>query len=132
MARVSGVPFADCPISVAVYFARHPWPPRSKIWKVPVEGGEETLVLDKEPEYLDWGLWEGNLVYVNPEGKKGPAIELFDLDTKETREVVALPGRRTMGGGINAGLTISPDGRWVTYVQVDGASSDLMLVENFR
>ena len=37
-----------------------------------------------------------------------------------------------MGGGLNDGLTISPDGRWVTYVQVDGASSDLMLVEDFR
>ena len=32
-----------------------------------------------------------------------------------------------------AGLSVSPDGRWLLYSQVDGApGSDLMVVENFR
>jgi hypothetical protein len=29
-------------------------------------------------------------------------------------------------------LSISPDGRWVLYTQMDQAGSDLMLVENYR
>jgi hypothetical protein len=30
------------------------------------------------------------------------------------------------------GLTVSPDGRWLAYVQQDHAGSDIVLVENFR
>ena len=29
-------------------------------------------------------------------------------------------------------ITVSPDGRWVLYPQLDSAGSDLMPVENFR
>jgi Tol biopolymer transport system component len=29
-------------------------------------------------------------------------------------------------------LSVSPDGRWILYTQVDQAGSDLILVDNFR
>jgi Tol biopolymer transport system component/predicted Ser/Thr protein kinase len=114
-----------------LYFTRHTEPRRNKIWRVPVEGGEATLVLEEEPDYLDWTLWRHNIVYVNPEGKNGPAIELFDLDTREVRELLSFPSRASLGG-VNARLTVSPNGQWLVYPQVDEARSDLMLAENFR
>jgi len=38
------------------------------------------------------------------------------------------PGR----GFSTPALAVSPDERWILYVQMDRNSSDLMLVENFR
>ena len=114
-----------------VYFTRHPEPRRNKIWRMPVDGGEETLVLDKEPDFMDWVLWRGNIVYINPEGNSGPTLELLDLDTKEIRELVSF-ANRTNFGGMNVGLTVSPDGQWVVYSNADEMSSDIMMVENFR
>jgi hypothetical protein len=30
------------------------------------------------------------------------------------------------------GMSVSPDGRWLLYSQIDDYSSDLVVVENFR
>jgi hypothetical protein len=47
---------------------------------------------------------------------------------RETSKIIFQPT-----AGMQLGLTVSPDGRWLLYSQVDGApGSDLMLVENFR
>jgi hypothetical protein len=32
----------------------------------------------------------------------------------------------------NAGFSVSPDGRWLLYAQVDEDTAHIMLVENFR
>ena len=114
-----------------LYFVRHAEPRRNKVWRVPVEGGEERIVLEKEPDFMDWALWGRNIVYFNQEGKNGPALELLDLATEEIRELVPLPNR-TNWGGMNVGLTVSPDGQWIVYPDMDEVSADIMMVENFR
>jgi hypothetical protein len=98
------------------------------IWKVPAEGGDEALVLDKRPHWMSWTLWRESIVYVNPEGATGPTIEQFDLRNGTVTEVVAL-GRETQPG---IGLSVSPDGQWIVYSRDDLAGSDLMLIEGFR
>jgi hypothetical protein len=35
-------------------------------------------------------------------------------------------------GALPGGLTLSPDGRWMLFTQMDQGGSELMLVENFR
>jgi len=111
-----------------VYYSKHSMPRTSPIWRAPVGGGEGKVVLDRRPDFMNWDLWGESIVYVNPDDEKGPTIELFDLTDRLVTEIAALGPRTRVGPG----LSVSPDGRWILYVQIDMSSSDIMLVENFR
>ena len=97
------------------------------IWKVPREGGEETLVLDREVWFLNWALRPEGIYFSTYSGKKytieflgfrsGKVTLIYREETPNSRD----------------GLTISPDGQWFLYnVSEPSYESDLMLVENFR
>ena len=108
-----------------IYYAKEV--PSEGIWRVPVDGGEETPVLKKTISFSEWCLWRGSIIYINKENERQPRIEMFDLRSQETREVVSLgPATRT-----GRGLTVSPDGQWILYSQLD-VDSDIMLVEDFQ
>jgi Tol biopolymer transport system component len=53
------------------------------------------------------------------------SISYFDFKTKQTRTVLALDKR------FFRGLSVSPDGRWILYSQLDEENSDIMLVDHF-
>ena len=107
-----------------VYYIKNTWD--SCLWRMPSEGGEETRVLDSVVYRAFTVVTEG--IYFVP--RSDPAgqysIQFFNFATKKIRSILAT-GRK--GGGY---LSVSPDGRWILYSQVDQASSDLKLVENFR
>jgi Tol biopolymer transport system component len=96
------------------------------IWGVPADGGDPAVVLDKRVSANQWTFWRGNLVYIDYQAENGPVVEMLDLTTRRTTEVVSLAPRS--GGG----LSVSPDGQWILYAHTDRTGSDLMLVENFR
>jgi hypothetical protein len=54
------------------------------------------------------------------------SVEYFDFASKHVRRI------RKFEKNFGNGLSVSPDGRWLLYTQVDKANSDIMLVENFR
>jgi dipeptidyl aminopeptidase/acylaminoacyl peptidase len=99
------------------------------IWKVSVEGGEETEVFpgpvrfDAEWEVIPEGL------YFASEGPDEPySIRFLDFDSGEVTEVLR---RQRAGGGYS--MTVSPDEEWVLFTEPAGAwTAELMLVENFR
>jgi eukaryotic-like serine/threonine-protein kinase len=101
------------------------------VWQIPVAGGEERQV----PELLDAGYWrywavqENGIYFVAPMASARPAIKFFNFFTHAVAQRGVLE-RDPLPGP--PGLTISPDGRWLLYAQVDQSVSDLMLVENFR
>ncbi len=111
-----------------VYYAKFTEP---GIWRVPVEGGEETLVLDLlQPGF--WGYWavvEEGIYFLNAEAKPRPAIEFYRFATRRAMRVF-VPEKDPVYGA--PGLALSPDGRWILYLQRDQTQSDIMLVENFR
>ena len=96
------------------------------IWKVPREGGEETLVLDREIGFLNLALMPEGLYFSTWTDKKY-LIELLSFQTGQITPVYQdeTPNERYC-------LTISPDGEWFVYTEVPPQESDLMLVENFR
>jgi Tol biopolymer transport system component/serine/threonine protein kinase len=101
------------------------------IWRMPVQGGEENLVL-KQLVPAFWGNWtmvDKGIYFVDLNAKRNPTIEFFNIATGRMTQVAA-PEKLPVWW--NPGLAVSPDGRWVLYAQVDQDISDIMLVENFR
>jgi Tol biopolymer transport system component len=93
------------------------------IWKTPVAGGKESLVLDV---VIYWGQLalaaEG--VYYNQSDSTGHYIKSLNYETGKITNVARPPHWPNY-------LTVSLDGRWLVYSmrQFEG---DIMLVENFR
>ncbi len=129
-----GVSFADDG-GRFVYYARPGASESTRdIWSVPVDGGEERLVLEgRVLRGMQWSLWKGHIFYITRGGAEGPSIEMFDLTTRKTTRLVSLGANARISQALPIwdGLTVSPDGRWVLYTQLD-VTSDIMLVENFR
>jgi len=98
------------------------------LWEVPVEGGEETLVLEQLAAQLwgYWGLTQDGIYYYNA---KTRAIEFFSFAAHKVTKV-ATPERDPISG--EPGFSVSPDGRWILYAQSDTNASHIMLVDNFR
>jgi dipeptidyl aminopeptidase/acylaminoacyl peptidase len=91
-----------------------------------VEGGEETQVLDS----VSGGNWEvveqGIYFIPTPGADRRYFIKFHDFATDKIKPVAELDKQ------LSWGISVSPDGRSILYSQLESASSDLMLVEDFR
>ena len=94
------------------------------LWKVPVKGGKETLVLKELGAglYECWDLTGEGIYFYNDSTN---AIDFFGFATRKITQI-AKPEKR--GGP----LAVSPDGHWILFDQVDLDTSHIMLVEDFR
>ncbi len=128
MTKNGGFAPLESPDGQFVYYAKFKDP---GIWKVSVQGGEETLILDHLQPGL-WGYWavvEEGIYFLNAKAEPRPAIEFYRFATRQVTRVF-VPEKDPIYG--NPGLALSPDGRWILYAQMDQTQSDIMLVENFR
>ncbi len=98
------------------------------IWKAPVAGGEETLVLDGALQGF-WALLNDGIYFVNLEATPFPTIDFFTFATGRIRRVATIDKELQL---VAPSLAVSPDGRWLLHAKVDNFESDIMLVENFR
>ena len=98
------------------------------LWRVPVEGGEEGKLLDHVTQGF-WAVLEQGIYFINLQVRPHPAIEFFNFATGRTTQIATVDKALLWAG---PGLAVSPDGRWILYVQVDQVESDIMLVEHFK
>ena len=102
------------------------------LWRMPTAGGGESLILDTLMPG-DWGNWvltkQGIYFITRDPTRARTVLSFFDVDTETIREVIPLVQAPPMH---QAGLTLSPDGRWMLYPQIDRTESDLMFVEDAR
>lgn len=113
------------------------------VWRRSLDGGEETRILDKSGSILwyDWALVRNGIYFLNTAtsftmpftsfalagaAKPKETIEYLDFESGKTTPVVYLDKP------VNWGVTVSPDGRYILYVQTDLFQSSLVLVKNFR
>lgn len=100
-------------------------------FRVSVAGGEEAKVMDEPPQGL-WGylaVGTDGLYFVGDNGNHKLALKFYDFATKKTAALMAMEKDPYFGA---PGLSVSPDSRFVIYVQLDEARDNLMLAENFR
>jgi Tol biopolymer transport system component len=110
-----------------VYYAKLDPP---SIWKVPVAGGEETRVLDRTGQN-SWALSGQGICFFDFSGSSGTALKFYNFATGRVTLLREF-SKSTQVERASTALTVSPDGRWILYTQLDQSSSDLMLVENYR
>jgi Tol biopolymer transport system component/serine/threonine protein kinase len=100
------------------------------VWRVPVDGGEETLILDI-PNAGGWGAWtvvDDGIYFINTAVKGTTAIDFFSFATRGVKRITVMQDVNEFVSG----LEVSPDGQRILYTQQDNLAGDIMLAENFR
>ncbi len=96
------------------------------LWRIPVEGGEETRVLETVYNRAFEVRAEG-IYYMSWSSEDGASrLQFHAFSDGKSRELAKFEG------GIDEGLGVSPDGKRILFSRLDTASADLMLVDNFR
>jgi Tol biopolymer transport system component/DNA-binding winged helix-turn-helix (wHTH) protein len=98
------------------------------IWKMPLNGGPETRVLEKPINWFNWALAHTGIYFLDESAGQNGEIEFFDFETRHTTAIQRLE-KPVLGP---AGLTISPDGSSLLYGRDDFFQSYVMLARNFR
>ena len=124
VSRKGGSKAYESPDGQWVYYTKCYGP--CSLWKMHIDGVEETQVLESVDQQAYAIVNEGIYYIPRSESAGRHSIEFFDFATKMIRSIF------TIESDIDDYLSISPDGRWILYQQVDQSGSDLMLVENFR
>ena len=110
-----------------VYYARDRRVPG--VWKVPVDGGPETLVTDK-PYFGYWDVTRTGIYHLDVLGKEAEhAILLYEFATGKTHRVGAVkkPTDRELPG-----FSVSRDGRFAYVLQIESMEGDIYLMDGFR
>jgi sugar lactone lactonase YvrE len=99
----------------------------STINTAPLKSEGTVIALTGMTAVSDQSLWTvvpKGIYFAPMEAPK--SVQYFDFAIKHVRRI--LKSEKIFGNG----LSVSPDGRWLLYTQVDKENSDIMLVENFH
>jgi Tol biopolymer transport system component/DNA-binding winged helix-turn-helix (wHTH) protein len=106
-----------------LYYAKDTRP--MSIWRVPVDGGEETKVLDYLSYNFNFAVTaKGIHLLALRDGVC--SIEFFDFTTRKTTLLY------TLDRPFWFGFAVAPDEKSLLFSKVDSQSSDLMVVDNLR
>jgi len=98
------------------------------LWRIPVGGGEETPVISfyKAGWWRSWAVIDGGIYFLTAEPPPRPVINFFSFATNKVKQIAKVEKEAFVG------LSVSPDGRWLIYTQIDDRGSDIMLMNNFH
>jgi Tol biopolymer transport system component len=120
----------ESPDGKSIYFidARDTDAYNSRLWRIPVEGGESKQVLDSPfNSGGNYAIKDDGIYFISrPDPARGYSIRFLELATGKMKTIAEL------GKQLCQELAVSPDRRWALYTQTEQSGSDLMLVENFR
>ena len=100
------------------------------IWSVPVEGGEETHVIDKAGQ-SNWGVATDGICFFDWKDAVHPVVQFYTFRDRRSTTLYEFPLGTNLDRDSTA-ISVSPDERWIVYTQIDQGGSNLVLVDNFR
>jgi Tol biopolymer transport system component/predicted Ser/Thr protein kinase len=111
-----------------LYFAKFESP---GIWRMPLNGGDETRILDQpegDVQWCNWVLVVSGIYFLDSGSKSGrkASIQFFDFASRQKIPVY------TLNGGSSLGLAVSPDEKSILFAQEKLFESSIVLVKNFR
>lgn len=105
------------------------WNKREGVWRVPVSGGERTLVVDAAlPSPFDWDLTERGIYFIDRNSRPLATICFYDFEAR--RQVIRTPFHVDPRFLVDIGLDVSPDCEWLLYCG-GFSTSDIMMIDNF-
>ena len=119
----------ESPDGKSVYYQRHNkiHDVYDSVWRMPLEGGEETKVIDSIRPVGGYRVREQGIYFFTPPDERGRSdVCLYEFAAGKTRKILTIEGTPSFH------IEASPDGRTILYTHLDQSGSDLMLVENFR
>jgi dipeptidyl aminopeptidase/acylaminoacyl peptidase len=107
-----------------LYFSKFEMP---GIWKMPIEGGAETRILDQPDgsDWFNWGVTERGIYFLDSKAQP-TTIKFLEFATGQQFPIFSL------SKSPNLGLAVSPVGRSLVFGQPELAESTIMLVKNFH
>ena len=120
-----GIYVDESPDRHFLYYAKWSEP---GLWRMPVDGGQETRVLELAGSHWYWTLAPGGIYFLDYNFKPNGRIEFFDFASRSITPIFALEKPSSEFGG----LTLSPDGKALLFGQNESDESYIILVKNFR
>jgi Tol biopolymer transport system component/DNA-binding winged helix-turn-helix (wHTH) protein len=97
----------------------------TRLWRCDLDGANAAPILDGVAA-RGFVPTRDQIYYLHTEKTGGVTLKSFALASGATTVIASIPKP------ISAGLSLSPDGSYLLYSQVDQEGSDLMLVDNFQ
>jgi Tol biopolymer transport system component/DNA-binding winged helix-turn-helix (wHTH) protein len=114
----------ESPDGNTVYFSSE-----GRLWQVAIDGsGEHEVPGSPSIGENEWTPSSSGIYFLS-NGFNKNEIDFFDVASKQAHTVYVLKAPPPIWMG---GMSVSPDGRWLLFAQLDDMSSDLMMVENWR
>jgi hypothetical protein len=85
---------------------------------------QEVSGMPKISDESQWTLVHDGIYFAPQDNPR--SVSFYDFATKHTRELFKVDKDP------NAGMSVSPDGRYMLYSQIDESNAGIMLVEHFR
>lgn len=99
------------------------------LWSKPASGGpEERFEAIPKLRYDDAWVAIGAGIYYTNTSSRPISVKFYEFASRTTRTVMTLNQVPVPGNG--PGITVSPDGRWLLYSQVDDERSEIMLAQD--
>jgi len=121
-----------------LYFVK----PDGGLWSLPVEGGEEALVLEPIQQAY-WGIAENGVYFLGLRRRATPTemrdglvpgrsptpLQFFSFAQQTLTQIGRIEKEVDRS---RSGFSVTRDGRAIVWSQIDRREADLMLIDNFR